>query len=370
MNELISNELMYGVLALVFGALISYVLTPIVMLLAVKVKAIDIPKDGRRMHSRPIPRLGGLAIFIAFELGVLIFCDLSNQVIGMLLGAVVIAGLGFADDILNLSPWLKLLFQGIAAAIPILCGNVISRISLFGYTIEFGKWGILFTVFWIIALTNAVNLIDGLDGLACGVASISSFSLLIITIMLAESNVAVIAAILFGSCVGFLPFNFNPAKIFMGDTGALTLGYVLSCISIQGLLKTQAMVSFFVPFLIFALPVADTTVAIIRRLIQGKSPFQADRGHLHHKLIDLGLSQRQSVTVLYAISGILAISSVIFLTSKLRAVVVIAIAIIFGVLNFRIFRHSNNVSSLDMMEHPDLSNDKPTADLGKDDSAE
>lgn len=355
----INYPLIFGLLALVFSALISYVITPIVMLLAVKVKAIDVPKDDRRMHSRAIPRLGGLAIFIAFCSGTLIFSDINIQICGLLLGALVIVALGFVDDIFALSPWLKLLFQIIASFIPILCGNVIEHISIFGRTIEFGVFSIPVTVLWIVGLTNAVNLIDGLDGLACGIATIASVGILVLAIMKSEPQVALLTAMLVGSCVGFLPFNVNPAKIFMGDTGALMLGFVLSVISIQGLFKTQAMVSFFVPFLIFALPFIDTLVAIMRRLIHGQSPFHPDRGHLHHKLIDLGLSQKQSVTILYAISGILAIASVIFVVDPLKALVVIAIAIVFGLLNFRIFRKSSNVDNLDKMEHPDVADDIP-----------
>ncbi|MDD6312627.1 MAG: MraY family glycosyltransferase, partial [Firmicutes bacterium] len=169
----INYPLIFGLLALVFSALISYVITPIVMLLAVKVKAIDVPKDDRRMHSRAIPRLGGLAIFIAFCSGTLIFSDINIQICGLLLGALVIVALGFVDDIFALSPWLKLLFQIIASFIPILCGNAIEHISIFGRTIEFGVFSIPVTVLWIVGLTNAVNLIDGLDGLACGIATIA-----------------------------------------------------------------------------------------------------------------------------------------------------------------------------------------------------
>lgn len=171
------------------------------------------------------------------------------------------------------------------------------------------------TVIWIVGMTNAVNLIDGLDGLSCGVSSISSLTLLVIALLVGEPPVALLVAALAGACLGFLPYNMNPAKIFMGDTGSTFLGYVLAVISIQGLFKMYTLISFVVPFLLFGLPIFDTCFAFIRRIAHGQSPMHADRGHVHHRLIDMGFSQKQAVAVLYVITAILGLSAVVLTTS-------------------------------------------------------
>ena len=168
-----------------------------------------------------------------------------------------------------------------------------------------GVLSIPLTIIWIVGMTNAVNFIDGLDGLAVGVSSIGTFSILAIAVLVSERDVALIAAILCGACMGFFPYNLNPAKIFMGDTGATFLGFTLAVLSIQGLFKMYAVISFFVPFLIFGLPIFDTAFAMLRRILAGKSPMEADRGHLHHRLIDMGFSQKQAVAIMYVVSAIL-----------------------------------------------------------------
>ena len=177
---------------------------------------------------------------------------------------------------------------------------------------------------WIVAVTNAVNLIDGLDGLACGVSTISSMTVLVIALTVAEPTVAVLMACLAGGCIGFLPYNTNPAKIFMGDTGSTFLGYVLAVVSIQGLFKYYTLISFVVPFLMLGLPIFDTCFAFIRRIAHGQSPMHADRSHIHHRLIDMGLNQKQAVAVLYVISAILGLSAVVLTTiGSLRAMLLL-----------------------------------------------
>ncbi|MEG0764505.1 MAG: MraY family glycosyltransferase, partial [Pseudoflavonifractor sp.] len=171
------------------------------------------------------------------------------------------------------------------------------------------------TVIWIVAITNAVNLIDGLDGLACGVSTISSMTLLVIALVVSDGPVALLMAALAGGCIGFLPYNLNPAKIFMGDTGSTFLGFILAVVSIQGLFKFYAIISFAVPFLMLGLPIFDTCFAFIRRIAHGQSPMHADRSHVHHRLIDMGLSQKQAVAVLYIISAILGLSAVVLATT-------------------------------------------------------
>ena len=191
-----------------------------------------------------------------------------------------------------------------------------------------GAFAVPISILWIVAITNAVNLIDGLDGLAVGVSTISSIVMLVISLIVSDSNVAVIMAALAGACIGFLPYNFNPAKIFMGDTGALLLGYVLATVSILGLFKFYAVVSFAAPFLVLALPLFDTAFAFLRRLLKGKNPMSPDRGHFHHRLIDLGLSQRQVVAILYAVSGLLGIAAVVSTMSNEIRVLILVVAVL------------------------------------------
>ena len=343
MNEISAYDLLMGLLALIFSGLLSFTLTPLVRVLAFKIGAVDTPKDERRMHKKPMPLIGGLAIFLGFAISALLFCNLSKQLAGMLLGAAVIVALGVADDVKDLNPWVKLGGQILAALIIVFFDMRIEFINIFGKYIVFGVWSYPITVMWIVLLTNAINLIDGLDGLACGVSTISSVCLLVLTVLKSEPETALVIAVLTGACIGFLPFNLNPAKIFMGDTGALMLGFLLSVISVQGLFKFNAVISFWVPFMIFGLPFGDTAFAFLRRLLTGKHPFHGDRGHLHHRLIDMGFSQKQSVGILYAISAICGISAILFSEERITAsVLIIIVALTIGVLNLRIFKHGDS----------------------------
>ena len=304
--------------AMMCAFFISVTATPIVRVLAHRVGAVDVPKDNRRMHKVPMPLMGGFAIFVSFVVTSLCFSPLTKPMAGMLIGAFLIIVTGIIDDIYDIKPFAKLAVEIIAALVAVSMGITIERINIFGTYLEFGVFSIPVTVLWIVALTNAVNLIDGLDGLSCGVSTISAMTLLVSLFFLEETSFSVIllTGILAGSCAGFLPFNFNPAKIFMGDTGALFLGYTLSVLSIQGLFKINAVVSFWVPFLVFALPLGDTSFAFLRRLLHGKNPFQGDRGHLHHRLIDMGFDQKHSVMILYAFSGMFGISAILIAMKK------------------------------------------------------
>lgn len=313
----IDSSLLYGIIALVCSILLAYTLTPIIRVLAFKLGAIDIPRDNRRMHKKPIPRIGGLAIFLSFLITCLLFCEVDYQIMTVLCGSMLMVLLGVLDDIFALNPWLKLIWQLGVAMATVLSGIKIDQINIGGSYIELGIWSIPVTILWIAGLTNAINIIDGLDGLSCGVSTISSVSIFfVIVIQGGDYTSALITLILIGSCLGFLPFNKNPAKIFMGDTGALFLGYTLSVISVEGMFKAHALISLIVPLIIFALPLADTVFAIIRRLLAGKSPFSADRGHLHHKLVDMGFTQKESVKILYSICGILGLVAV-FMCDKM-----------------------------------------------------
>ena len=317
---IVDNQLIaYVVLALLVALVISFLMTPVVKTFAYKVGAIDVPKDARRMHKVPIPRLGGLAIFIGFIVGILLFVKITPEMKSILLGAVIIVVLGVVDDIMALPALLKFGVQIVAALFPALGGVQIlafSNPNIFSDNLYWvlGNLSIPFTVLWIVAITNSVNLIDGLDGLANGVSAISATTMLVIALVGGQSQVAIVLAALVGACVGFMPYNINPAKMFMGDTGATFLGYILATMSIQGLFKYYAVISFVVPFLILGLPIFDTAFAFIRRIAHGQSPMHADRSHIHHRLIDMGLNQKQAVATLYVISAILGLSAVVLTT--------------------------------------------------------
>ena len=201
-----------------------------------------------------------------------------------------------------------------------------------GKYFELGLLAVPLTVIWIVGVTNAVNMIDGLDGLAVGVSTIATVTVFTIAVLVSESYIAVTMAALAGACMGFMPYNMNPAKIFMGDTGSMFLGYLLATISIQGLFKFYVGISFAVPFIILGLPIFDTTFAIVRRLLKGQSPMHADRGHVHHRLIDMGFDQKQSVAILYMLSVVLGLSAVVLATSGEVKIIILAVAILASVL--------------------------------------
>ena len=328
--------------ALVSALLVALITTPVVKSLAERVGAVDVPKDARRMHDHPIPRMGGLAIFLGFLLSTLVFVPLSQSLRGMLLGSIIIVILGIFDDIYALPALPKLIVQILAALIAVLHGNVIQVISNPNILSDnpywsLGAWSIPVSVIWIVAITNAVNLIDGLDGLAVGVAAISSLTMLVIAMLVSENVVAMTMAALAGGCIGFMPYNQNPAKIFMGDTGSTFLGFVLATVSIQGLFKFYTIISFAVPFLMLGLPLFDTCFAIVRRLSRGQNPMSPDRSHVHHRLIDMGFNQKQAVGILYVISAILGLSAVVLTTSgALKAMVLMCALCLAGLFAYRV----------------------------------
>lgn len=329
--------------ALLCAGVVSFAATPLVKSLSVKVGAIDVPKDGRRMHDHPIPRLGGLAIFLGFIFATLLFIPLNTAKQGMLLGAVIIVILGIFDDIYALPAKLKFLVQLVAALVAVLAGNkieVLSNPNIFSDSPvwNLGWLSIPVTVIWIVAITNAVNLIDGLDGLACGVSTISAATMLMIALLVSELDVAMMMGALAGACIGFLPYNFNPAKIFMGDTGATFLGFIMATVSVEGMFKMYNIISFVVPFLMLGLPIFDVCFAVVRRISNGQSPMSPDRSHVHHRLIDMGFSQKQAVGVLYVISAILGLSAVVLTASgALKAMVFLVAMALAAAIAWRIF---------------------------------
>jgi UDP-GlcNAc:undecaprenyl-phosphate GlcNAc-1-phosphate transferase len=342
--------------AFIVALIIAFAATPIVKRLAFRIGAVDVPKDKRRMHKKAMPLLGGLAIFYGFLVGVLCFAEfrmpsggINWGLIGILASSIIIVVLGILDDIKPRPALLKFAIQIVAAAIPVLLNVRVFAISnpfSPDELIRLPQWlSIGGSILWIVGVTNAVNLIDGLDGLAVGVSSIAAVALLSILLISYNTSLTllVMAAALAGACFGFLPYNFNPAKIFMGDTGSTFLGFILACISIQGPFKMY--VAFMVPLLVLGLPIFDTLFAILRRLAKGQGIMTPDRGHLHHRLIDRGFSHRTTVIILYGMSAILAISAIVIILSGLsRAIILIASVIIFMLLVLGVVNTTNSAS--------------------------
>lgn len=333
-----NNMLIYLLMGIAFVVAFGFtwISVPLARKIAEKIGAIDVPKDARRMHKVPTPRLGGLAVFLGFLVSVLCFCEITRELIGLLCGSVIIVILGIFDDSHDLSAKLKFCVQIIAALVTIYIGDI--KINFFTNPNIFSDEGVLLlsdwisvpcTVLWIVAITNAVNLIDGLDGLAAGISTIAAVSLVFIAGMVDEPAIALIAIIIAGACLGFLPFNFRKKKkIFLGDTGATFLGYALAVLSVQGGFKSYAVISFAVPVLIFGLPIFDTAFAMLRRVLTGRSPMSPDRGHIHHRLVDMGFSQKQSVFILYAMSGVLGLTAVVLAESGAMRALLLLIGVL------------------------------------------
>jgi UDP-GlcNAc:undecaprenyl-phosphate GlcNAc-1-phosphate transferase len=320
---------------------LSILMTPLMKKLAFKVGAVSIPNH-RTVHKKPMAQLGGLAIFFAFVLSYFIVMPAANYqdkdhiALGLIIGGTIIAITGALDDRFNLSPKLKLLGQLLAAVVAVSFGLEIDVINIpFGNSslpIEYNWISIPITIFWILAVTNAVNLIDGLDGLSAGVSSIAAGTILVMALMMSPQQpmVVLLSAILIGSAVGFLFFNFHPAKLFMGDSGALFLGYALSILSIMGY-KQATIVSFLVPLLILGVPLSDTLLAIIRRKLNNKPISVADKEHLHHCLMNMGFSMRKTVLIIYGISLTFGLCAIL-MTQKQTWWTILLTVVILGVL--------------------------------------
>lgn len=357
MNESIVTNIVYWLSAVLCAGLLSYSLTPPVRVFAYIIGAIDVPTDERRVHMKPTPRIGGLAIFCGFAVSSLVFAKIDRSLAAVLVGGLIMTVLGVFDDIYNLKPPVKLAAQVAAAFTAVYFGVVIDHITLFGKLVEFGPFSIPITVLWIVGLTNAINLLDGLDGLACGVSAIISLSIFGVVLIHGDYTSALLTALLAASCIGFLPFNTNPARIFMGDTGSQFLGYALAVISVQGVFKLHAVLSFIAPFMIFALPLADTIFAVFRRIRNGESPFSADRKHLHHKLVDMGFTQKEAVRILYSVCGILGLVAITFTEDMfssgkwLKSAIVAACAIVVFALNYLIMKKTSTRVLSGLTEH-------------------
>jgi UDP-GlcNAc:undecaprenyl-phosphate/decaprenyl-phosphate GlcNAc-1-phosphate transferase len=301
-------------LQIVWGALLAaaivVLLTPAVGGMARLLGVVDRP-EGRRLNRSTVPRLGGLALFFGIFVPALAFLDLSRETRGLLLGAAVATTVGAVDDFRGLRWWEKLGGQVAAAAIPVGFGIWVHRFTFPIVGIHtLPKWlGMPVSVLWIVAIMNMVNFLDGLDGLAAGVCAISAGTFSLIALSLAKPEAAILTAIVLGATLGFLRHNFYPARIFMGDSGALLLGFLLAAISVQSLLKTAAIASLFFPLLVLAVPILDTSFVVAKRLRDRQPIYLADRTHLHHRFLAIGFSQRRAVVYIYAWCGTLAIAA-------------------------------------------------------------
>ena len=335
-----------GVLLLAF--IVSYITVPWAIKFANKKGIIDNPKqDERRVHKVPTPRVGGIAIVAGVLVAILVFyivsllfeIKLDNRLLGYVLGAIVIIVMGFVDDVKNLKPLYKFLMQLIAGMIIYVFGISIVGVKIpfiYPQIIDFGIWAFPITLMWVLGITNAVNLIDGLDGLAAGISSIACISLLVIfAIIGAPMEALIITLALVGSAIGFLPYNFNPAKTFMGDTGSNFLGYTLATVSILGMAKGYTIIAIVAPLIVCGVPVFDMIFAIIRRLANHQKLTAPDKGHIHHRLLKHGFSQKQSVLILYGLTSVLGIMAVTLVTGMTKqGILCVILAIIIWVIGY------------------------------------
>ena len=297
-------EVLYGA---AIALVIVVLLTPAVGGMARLLGVVDQP-DGRRLNRRPIPRLGGLAIFLGILVPSLAFLDLTGEMRGIVIGAAVACVVGAIDDFRGLAPVPKLAGQLLAAAIPTAFGVWVDHFTFpFLGAVDLPVWvGVPLTIVWIVAVMNMVNFLDGLDGLASGVCAIAGGSFAVLALSLDKFDAAILSAIVAGACVGFLRHNFFPARIFMGDSGALVLGYTLATVAVAGLLKTASTVVLFLPLLVLAVPIIDTSFVVAKRVKSGVPVYAADRSHLHHRFVSIGFSQRRAALTMWAWCATLA----------------------------------------------------------------
>ena len=338
---------------LIFSFALAYLVTfaamPIVRVLAFKMNAVDVPKDNRRMHKKPIPRWGGAAIYLGFVVSVACFTPvIDSQLVGILLGSLIMVALGILDDKYALSALVKLGGQCVAAVVVILFGTRINAFN--GLLAHLGNpqltlwFSAIVTFVWIIVVTNAINLIDGLDGLAASISGISALALVFISIITGKYDMAIIFVAVAGACFGFLPFNSYPAKIFMGESGALFLGYILSTLSVRTFLNGYSVMTFIVPIIVLALPIFDTSFAIIRRVYRRKGIMSADRGHLHHRLVDNGFSQKETVTILSTFTAMLSLTAIILVSRGMNRASVLIVAMVLMIVCIKLYKENKHIA--------------------------
>ena len=316
-------------LILIVAFTISFAVTPFAIKIAPKINAMDIPKDGRRMHTKAMPRFGGISMFLGTEAALALFLHHDPKVLMILLGGACIYTVGVIDDIRGMGARLKFILQ-ILTAILIYFGGI--QIDFVRNPFDekayifFPDWlSFLITVLWVVGITNTVNLIDGLDGLAAGVSAIASGCISYTAVLSGQYDVGLAMLAISGGALGFLPFNLHPAKIFMGDSGSLYLGFMIAAISILGSTKGATLIATIVPFLVLGLPIFDTTFAIIRRWVNGYPIMSADKGHIHHRIMATGIGQRRTVLIMYCISAIMGMVAILVVQRMMPEAVVLVI---------------------------------------------
>lgn len=307
----------------------SLVITPLIKKVALHINCVDKPNK-RRINKVAMPTLGGLAIFLSFLIGYMLFCDESTEMIPILIGGTIIIILGIIDGIKPVRARYKLIGQTVAALVVVVYGNmIIQSVDAFGITINFGIFAYPITVFFIVAMINAINLIDGLDGLASGISSIYFLTIGIIAVILNKLGGIDIklSFIMLGATLGFLVHNFYPAKIYLGDTGSMFLGFTISVIALFGF-KNVTLTSLIVPIIILGIPIFDTLCAIIRRSIQRKPIGEADRQHLHHQFLNMNYSHKTTVLIIYMINILFAVASIIYVLKNRNLGILIYVVIL------------------------------------------
>jgi len=328
---------------------ISILLIPIVKKIAFHINAIDYPSE-RKVHLKPIPRLGGLAVFLAFLFGYMLFAQELTQMLGILIGGFIIILVGIIDDINPLSSKYKLIGQIIAASVVVYYGEIaLQNISAFGIYMDFGAFSPIITIIFIVAITNAINLIDGIDGLSSGISIIYFVTVIIIAFIMGTSTglETMICLLMIGSIFGFLIFNFPPAKIFLGDSGAMFIGYMISIVALLGF-KNVTLTSLIVPLLILAIPILDTILAIFRRFIANKPIGIADKEHIHHQLLKMKLSTRKTILIIYFINIAFSAVSIFYVignneTAIILYVILMIILILFVLKTNVLYEHKEKI---------------------------
>lgn len=363
--------LVIGILSLV----ICLIITPFVIKIANKFGFVDIPKDSRRVHTKPMPRIGGLAMVISIYISLLIYYILTKnidgiafdkKIIGFILGSLSIATMGFIDDAITLKARYKAIFEIMSAVFLYIFGVKITGLSIPFMSADVVSLGWLefpITLIWVLSVTNALNLIDGLDGLSAGIAAISSTALLIIFVTTSVSLEAiVITAVLLGSAIGFLPYNFNPAKTFMGDVGSNFLGFTLATVSMMGFAEGYSNMAVMAPILAIFVPLFDTIFAMLRRILKGQPPLRPDGAHIHHRLIKRGFTQRQAVLILYTITSICSIVAILVAGTDIGKTILLLIAsicfVIIGFLSIRKSRKAPRLVAVEMNNEVKEENNK------------
>ncbi|MGC2871757.1 glycosyltransferase family 4 protein [Ihubacter sp. mB4P-1] len=331
----ITRLTLLGTFALAF--VLAFVFSPAAIKLAPKIGAMDVPKDARRMHTKAMPRFGGMAIFIGTTVSLIVFAGQNEKILPVIIGGTLIYILGVVDDLKNLPAKVKFGAQVLVAALMYYMGLRIKFITdYFGEGVLHFGTAVCFivTILWIVGITNTINLIDGLDGLAAGTAAISSLCIAYVAYIHGNEYGMMVVCLamlsLAGGCIGFLPFNFYPAKIFMGDGGSLFLGFMIAALSVVGPLKRSTIIAVVVPVIVLGIPIFDTFFAILRRVVNRRPIMEADKGHLHHRLMALGYGQRRAVLMLYGISAIMGMAAVLVSRELYKdALVLVGIATIY-----------------------------------------